>query len=314
MNYTVKQLKIVQAFFPYYGAKAKLAPVIDKLIPHKDIIRSIDAFGGAGNITLQKTHHPIEIYNELDYDISNVFYCMADRDLSSQLIAEMVKVPFTHDAFNNALAILKKLESENIILENRIHQAVLTLTVLLQTFNGIVGPGYKLAKWKGLYDSRYNLRYLKKLLNMRNVQDRMQGVQVMNRDALDVINEFRDDPETFIYSDSPYTGPERAAGANVYKIDNKKDDKKIKRKVKTKEDTENKKGFDQVKYLRTIVDIKKCKIIVSGYQSKLYDDTLVKEGGWYSYILGTVKKTCQIRQKGEVKDLVDEIIWTNFKL
>jgi DNA adenine methylase len=61
--------------FPYIGGKFYMLDVILKLIPKHDIY--VEVFGGSAKVLLNKPPSNIEIYNDYDKKIANLFYVVA---------------------------------------------------------------------------------------------------------------------------------------------------------------------------------------------------------------------------------------------
>jgi len=68
-----KRRKLV--FFPYIGGKFFMLDVILKLIPKHDIY--VEPFGGSAKVLLNKPLSKVEIYNDYDMKIANLFYVVA---------------------------------------------------------------------------------------------------------------------------------------------------------------------------------------------------------------------------------------------
>jgi DNA adenine methylase len=65
------------SFFPYIGGKSFLADIIIKLIPEHKIY--VEPFCGSAKVLLNKPPSKIEVYNDADLRLSNLFYVVAFR-------------------------------------------------------------------------------------------------------------------------------------------------------------------------------------------------------------------------------------------
>ena len=68
---------------PWVGGKSKLLWLIHTLAPER-YSRFIDVFGGSGTVTL---NHPLtpgcmEVYNDYNSDLTNLFCCVKERPLA----------------------------------------------------------------------------------------------------------------------------------------------------------------------------------------------------------------------------------------
>ena len=83
---------IARPFIPWVGGKEKLMHYIMQIFPPK-IRTYVELFGGSGSILLGMPPKAgrLDIYNDLDADLSNLFLCV--RDHCGQLLAELKFLP-----------------------------------------------------------------------------------------------------------------------------------------------------------------------------------------------------------------------------
>ena len=74
---------MAKPFFPWMGNKEKLVPYIHKLIP-PHVKQFTEVFGGSGAVILglQPKKGRLDIYNDLNYDLFNVFCCVKEKSFS----------------------------------------------------------------------------------------------------------------------------------------------------------------------------------------------------------------------------------------
>jgi DNA adenine methylase len=88
----------IKPAFGYYGAKQRIShQIIDPLPPHN---AWVELFCGSAAITLAKKPAPIEVINDLDDNIVNLFEQL--RNNSSELIRCIELTPYSRTEFNNA--------------------------------------------------------------------------------------------------------------------------------------------------------------------------------------------------------------------
>lgn len=90
----------MKSFIPWVGGKSKLLWLIRKLSPSR-YSRFIDVFGGSGTVTLSRPIQPgcIEVYNDFNSDLTNLFCCVKNRTMA--LLLELGFLPLnTRDDFN----------------------------------------------------------------------------------------------------------------------------------------------------------------------------------------------------------------------
>lgn len=76
----------------YLGGKWRLAPWIIENLPSHEVY--IEPFGGGGNVLLRKERSTVEIYNDLDDDLVNLFRVLRTPGPAEQLISQIELTPF----------------------------------------------------------------------------------------------------------------------------------------------------------------------------------------------------------------------------
>jgi DNA adenine methylase len=113
--------------FGYYGAKLRIAQrVVENLPPHN---AWVEAFCGSAALTLAKKPAQIEIINDLDGQIVNLFRQL--RDNSEALCRSVALTPYSWAEFKNA----RQLDPHDDPLE----QARKFLVATMMTVNGTIG-------------------------------------------------------------------------------------------------------------------------------------------------------------------------------
>lgn len=84
--------KIARPFIPWVGGKEKLAPYIQQVLPPA-IKTYVEPFGGSGAILLglPPSNQRLDIYNDFNRDLVNLFLCARDRPLA--LVKELNFLP-----------------------------------------------------------------------------------------------------------------------------------------------------------------------------------------------------------------------------
>ena len=211
-------------FFPWIGGKEKLIPIIVPIFPPRMPCYG-EHFGGSGSILLgrPKVRGRTEIYNDYDFDLSNLFVCVRDR--LTALLRELryfplhseaefnaykkailhEKVPdFTADEIAVAKAVLTPEQYEEVraILLSRtelwdVRRAAAYYTVDRRSFNGTrnafaIRPT-NIENFLGL---------------MERASRRLQDVVITNRD-FEVSIKTIDSEDTLHYCDPPYFKTEK---------------------------------------------------------------------------------------------------------
>ena len=76
-------MRMAKPIFPWMGNKVKLLPFIQKMIP-PNVKQYLEPFGGSGAVVLglKPSKNRLDIYNDLNNDLFNVFCCIKERPLA----------------------------------------------------------------------------------------------------------------------------------------------------------------------------------------------------------------------------------------
>lgn len=226
----------------YPGSKWNISEQIVPLIPeHKSYV---EPFFGSGAVFFTKAPSPIETINDLDHDVTNLFWCIRE---DPERIAWMVQAtPYSREIYDDAC----EREESNGDFEK-------ALNFLTRCWQGY---GYRTSTekdgWKNDVQGReraYAVRDWNRLPDrVIWAAERLKQAQIENRPALEIIRRFNCG-KVFMYLDPPYVISSRKRGKKQY------------RKEMTDEDHE--------KMLKELVN-SKAKIMISGYETEMYNDYL----------------------------------------
>ncbi len=260
--------------FGYYGAKQRLARrIIQSLPPHN---AWVEAFCGSAAITFAKPAAPIEVINDLNGDIINLFQQL--RNNPEALCRAVSLTPYARAEFLNARV------SQGI--EDPLEKARLFLVSAMMTVNGTVcknqsGFSYSQSYSRGGYEARVS-RWYRLPERLMRVVERLRHVRIENRDARELIQMFSDRPATLVYLDPPYF----VSRNYKYVID-----------------------ADDASFHQELLDIccrAKCMLLISNYDNPLYRKILTHKNGWES--LEIQAKTRDTTGKDYART---EILWMN---
>lgn len=178
----------------YHGGKWKLAPwILEHLPPHQIYV---EPFGGAGSVLLRKPRSYGEIYNDMDSDVVNVFRVLRDPEQAHHLRVLLELTPFSREDFFEAYGdpvddvdrayrmIVRSFMGFGSAAMTRMHITGFRFTANRRWTT----PAQDWARWPH---------------EVPAFVERLKGVVVENRDAVDVI-ERHDGPRTLYYVDPPY--------------------------------------------------------------------------------------------------------------
>ena len=223
---------IARPFIPWVGGKEKLMHYIMQIFPPK-IRTYVELFGGSGSILLGMPPKAgrLDIYNDLDADLSNLFLCV--RDHCGQLLAELKFLPIhsravfeiykyflAHREVHQAL-YEQAIRSELELLDHREYfteeQAEELRPILLERAQMFdverAAVFYKSVRgsFSGTVTS-FGLRSLpisRYLYLIEQASKRLQEAAIENKSATQLLTEL-DDEDTLFYGDPPYFQAERS--------------------------------------------------------------------------------------------------------
>jgi DNA adenine methylase len=246
---SIRLENVERVILRYHGGKWRLASRIAGLFPSHHTY--VEPYGGAASVLMHKPRSHGEVYNDLDDQIVNVFRILRDHEASKELERLLRLTPYSRREF----------QSSYMDTDDPIERARRTILRSFQGFgSGAVTKAHKTgfrsnANRNGTTPARDWANYPDHIGSFR---DRLQGVVIENREALDLIYQ-HDGRETLFYIDPPYplgTRYKSAAWADCYRHELTDKDHRALAEV-----LHNVKGM----------------VVLSGYRCDLYDRDLYPE-------------------------------------
>lgn len=229
----------------YHGGKWRLAPWILRHLPHHRVY--VEPYGGGGSVLLQKPRSYAEVYNDLDGEIVNLFRVARDHGEVLARAAELT--PFARAEFVEAY------ESDG----DPIEQARRTLIRAFMGFGSAAASGQMTgfranSNRSGTTPAHDWMNFPE---HLRALVQRLRGVVIENRDALDVMRH-QDGPDTVHYVDPPYVHETRHMRDRSHAYRHEMSDR-------------------QHRELAEVLTSLQGAVVVSGYRCPLYDELF---DGW----------------------------------
>ena len=263
-----------KAPFGYYGAKLRIARrIVQDLPPHN---AWVEAFCGSAAVTLAKPPVAIEIINDADGEIVNLFEQL--RCNSEGLCRAIALTPYAREEFElarNDERIGDPLERARRFLARSM------MTVNAAVAGGCSGFSFSQSYARGGREARVN-RWYNLPERLEKTVERLRGVRIENRDACELVAMFADRPATLMYLDPPYF-TKREHG---YAID----------------------ARDLEFHVKLLEQCKKarCMLLISAYETEVYEKLLRPEDGWEKRLIET-----QTRDTTGSSFVRTEVLWMN---
>lgn len=248
----------------YHGSKFRIAPWIISYFPEHKVY--VEPFGGGAGVLLKKDRSYAEVYNDLDGEMVNLF--LVARDKGKKLKEYLKLTPFSREVY------FKAYEQGGTDIERAAKTVI----------KSIMGFGGDSIRQKSGFRGNSNRSYTTPAHDwahypeaLKEIIDRLRGVVIENMPAIDLIKKY-DRPDALFYIDPPYLHSTRQSS------------KRYSFEMSDKDHEELSKVLHKVK----------GKVIVSGYDSKLYNNLYA---GWHRMTKETLADGAKKRT---------EIIWKNF--
>ena len=237
--------RVARSVLRYFGGKWQIAPwVISHLPAHRVYV---EPFGGAASVLLRKPRSRIEVYNDLDEEIVGLFRVLQDPVQCAHLVRLLRRTPYARAEFERAFlrgrTPLERAQRAIVRAYMSFHHESL-FNPSKTTFADArhrAGNHCKAHEWAS---------YPR---HLARVCQRLQGVVIERRDALEVIRA-QDSPDTLFFVDPPYLPSTRSKGGYRHELDQ----------------------AQHVALLERLLAIRGL-AVVAGYPSALYDQML---RGW----------------------------------
>lgn len=250
----------LRSVFKCYGGKSYLKDfIISHFPPNFNEMTYIEGFLGAGSTLLNKPKSKIEIGNDIDPSIVNIFFQLIHNP--TEFIKQVKLINYTEESFENA-----KINCHQIGLEG----AVAELCVRRMSRGGMCKAFSWSERLRGGIPGDVNaFETFKDHLEL--IAERLKDVKIECKPAIELIDQY-DSEDSFFYCDPPYL-PSTRQSNGVY----------------TFEMTEK----DHIELLEKINTIK-GKVALSGYPSSLYEKHLK---GWNLKTMPIANHSSQVKQK-----------------
>lgn len=186
----------------YHGSKWRIAPWVMQFFPPHRVY--VEPFGGGAAVLVRKPPAAVEVYNDLDDELVNLFRVLREPRLAKQLVAVLHRTPYARSELRQAWDIKgSRVERARRLLA----RAWMGFSSDSATRVGM--PGFRLQTGAGRCSVHNWLSWQEAL---EGIVHRLRRVAIEHYDGLQVIERF-DGPDSLFFVDPPYVISTRAAGA-----------------------------------------------------------------------------------------------------
>lgn len=260
--------------------------IISLLPPRQNYHNFVDAMCRSCAVLL--AHGPAgksEVANDLDGAIMSFWRALQDDDKFEAFKRRVEAIPFSEQEFRDALARKAPYDQTD-----ELSVAVRFFVAARQSRSGDLKDFATLTKTRLRRSQNEQVSaWLTSIERLPEVHARMKRVLLLSQDVFELLAEW-DVPETCIYLDPPYVleGGARATGGIYGAYDWSRE--------------------SHEKLLDILLRMKKAYVVLSGYETKLYTDKLIKAEGWNMH----TKEVPLHSAGGATKRRQVEVVWTNY--
>ena len=246
-----------------------------RMIPEHRVY--VEVFGGSGKVLLNKPVSEVEVWNDYDRRLANLFHVVVFK--FDEFYERVTGLVYSRELYREYLRELRRVGRVEV---GDVDLAVKTYYVMCCMFGG-GGSGFNRFGFR--FSKRDNMArlYWRRLGELERIRERLSGVVIECDDFEKVIKRW-DGEDVFMYIDPPYL-------------------------VESSEDYYE--GFrleDHERLLRLLKGVR-CKWLLSGYGNELYDRELE---GYNRYEVEVVKHSYW--QRGKQRPRAVEVLWWNYDI
>jgi DNA adenine methylase len=261
----------------WYGGKAYYAEWLIERFPDHRVYG--EPFGGAANVLLRKPKSDVEVYNDIDGRVVNLFRVIRDPLQFEQLRQMLDLTPYARDEFADLLELPPTSDP--------VEKARRFFAICRQARGGIGMSKLSRNAWATSKRTRREMaepvsKYLSAIDGLFDVAARLRTVMIESRPAVEILSQY-DGDDTFFYLDPPYM-PETRHGNKAATYAHEMT------------------PADHEALLDALLQIK-GKAMLSGYAASLYDAKLK------SWRREELKTKAHMSNSGEERT---EVIWFNY--
>ena len=265
----------------WYGGKSHLVKHLLQLIPPHKIY--LEVFGGGAALLLSKQPAQLEIYNDIDSNLYNLFRVIRDDKLFPIFLHKVKWTLYSREEWRRAR---KSYRYAN----NPVEKAVRFFITIRQSFAKYTHSWSYSLKEKSPAKS-----YFAFIDELEALHRRLRNVQVENLDWKDCMRKYNNEA-VWAYIDPPYLKDVRRIKSNVYSHEFSRE--------------------DHEELVEFLLNEWQGKATISGYKNPIYEK--LEKAGWIrkdiEIALFASGKPTTRSPKQRKRDKVIESVWMNYKL
>ena len=185
--------------------------LVDKLLPLLPAhTLYVEVFGGGASLLFAKRPAEVEVYNDLDGGLVNLFRVLRDPEKFERFRAAVGLTLYSREEYRDCRATWADCTDD-------VERARRFYVVARQSFSGRFGAGWAFRCNPGKGADTTSGAWQSALAQLPEIHSRMRSVQVEHSDFRVLFKNY-DRPETLFYVDPPYTADTRKAGGYAHEM------------------------------------------------------------------------------------------------
>ena len=270
----------------WYGGKARILTWVLEHLP-EDVGIYVEPCGGAGTVMLNRKPAPVEVYNDIDGNIVELFRAIQDPRRFRRLFWRLKNTLYSRAEFARAIDILKDPDAPG---DDR------AWAIYVACNQGFAGKAKHVSDWGITFGSRDGMmgavaHWWRRMEVLPKAHERFRRVAIESKDALYVIRRY-DREETLFYIDPPYAPDTHSTSQVPYP-------------------TMSPEWHEE---LVEMLLAAKGRVALSGYETDIYKP--LADAGWRVYRKpihsAAAGRTRYTRYKKGETPMRTEVLWTNY--
>lgn len=184
---------------PYIGGKENHADWIISHFPtNYPKMTYVEVFGGMASVLLEKKPSKIEIYNDINRDLTNLFLVVKENP--DEFLQRLSNLPYSEHVYTQ---FLREYYNGHHHTLDCIEQAARYFYLQYNSFSGRFGGSFSISLARNAATA-----YSRRLNTIPSIAERIKNVQIMNKDWRWVLDRWYDRENTLFYCDPPYFATE----------------------------------------------------------------------------------------------------------
>jgi DNA adenine methylase len=271
----------------WFGGKGSMVAKLLPFIPKHKIY--VEPYGGGASLLFAHEPSEIEVYNDLNSGLVNLFRVLRNREQFEQFHRLVQLTPYAREEFFDC-------KNNWSSTDDPVERAYRWFVVARMSFAGAFGQGWSFGRTSSRGMESHVSAWLGIVEMLPEISQRLSTVLVEHKDAFGLIQTY-DTEETFFYLDPPYVLSTRKAGGYKHELSD----------------------ADHQRLVESLLNIK-GKALLSGYANPIYAQ--LEKAGWQRKDWKTVciaagrTRATGILGEGACKRLQErtESIWFNYEV